>query len=84
MKKFEVIDDDGNVLPPPDGDTPIAQIIYLLEYGRVRGFRVGPTVKVGDTVVQVRDLRQERELAQETGGHDDVAPDSDMATLLGG
>lgn len=82
-RKFELIDDDGNVLPPPDPESPVAQIIYLLEYGRLRGFRVGPTVQVGDVTVGVRDLRQERDLMQEARTeHGDLDPDSDMGTLL--
>lgn len=82
-RKLEVIDENGNAFPPPEPGTPVAQIIYLLEYGRSRGFRIGPTVQVGDTIVQVRDLRQEAAAAREqrTGGPD-IDPESDMGVLL--
>lgn len=80
-KDSEVIDDDGNVIAPPPPDSPVAQIVWLLEYARKRGFSI-PTVQVGDTIVQVRDLRQE---AQSRGGTPaDLSPDSDMALVLAG
>ena len=53
----DVIDDDGNLIAPPPPDHPVMAVLYLLEYGRKRGFRIGPTVQVGDTIVQVRDMR---------------------------
>ncbi len=56
-REKEVTDDDGNVIPPPPPDSPVIAIVWLLEYGRKRGFRIGPTVQVGDTIVQVRDMR---------------------------
>lgn len=51
-------DEDGNVVPVPPADSDLAQLIQLLEYGRRRGFRIGPTVKIGQLVTQVQDLRQ--------------------------
>lgn len=51
-------DEEGNLLPELEPGSPLAQIIHLLEYGRKRGFQIGPTVQVGDVIVQVRDLRQ--------------------------
>lgn len=57
-KKLPFADEDGNTLPELDPMSGMAQIIVLLEYGRKRGFRIGPTVQVGDTIVQVQDLRQ--------------------------
>jgi hypothetical protein len=51
-------DDDGNPLALPAADSNVGQLIYLLEWARVRGFRVGPTVQVGTLIVQVSDLRQ--------------------------
>lgn len=51
-------DDDGNDLPVPPADSDVGQLIYLLEYGRQRGFRIGPTVQIGNLIVQVNDLRQ--------------------------
>ena len=61
MKKLviqvPVHDEDGNDLPPLPEDSPVHAIIYMLEYGRVRGFRFGPTLQVGDIIVQVTDTR---------------------------
>ncbi len=84
-RKNEVIDEDGNVLPPPEPGTPVAHIIYLLEYGRKRGFRIGPRVQVGDAIAEVLDLRQQIQVqqAQRTETRPDVEPGSDMAVLLG-
>lgn len=83
MKSEDILDDDGNVILPPPPDSDVARLIYLMEYGRKRGFRIGPVVKIGETTVQVRDLRQERQMRE----HDD-APDlekgSDMSVLLNG
>lgn len=84
-KRDEVIDEDGNVLPPPEPGTPIAQIIYLMEYGRKRGFRIGPRVQVGDTVAEVLDLRQQIQISKaQRSETPDLVPGSDMAVLLGG
>lgn len=81
-KRRPLADEDGNLLPPLDPKSGISQIIYLLEYGRLRGFKIGPTVQVGDTIVQVRDLEQEKELSGDPSatqttiwqehGHDDT------------
>lgn len=51
-------DDDGNPLALPDAASDVAQLIYLLEWARIRGFRVGPTIQVNNLIVQVSDLRQ--------------------------
>lgn len=51
-------DDEGRPLTPPPGATDAAQLIYLLEWARLRGFRLGPSIKVGEIVLQVQDLRQ--------------------------
>lgn len=81
MKKTTVIDDDGNEIVPPPDDSDVAHIIYLLEYGRKRGFRIGPTVQIGDVIVQVRDLRQEAQMHRD-GQAPELSPDSDMGKLL--
>ncbi len=52
-------DEDGNALPVPPPESDLATLIQLLEYARRRGFRVGPTVKVGSIVTQVQDMRQD-------------------------
>lgn len=51
-------DEDGNAVPVPPAESDLAQLIQLLEYGRKRGFRIGPTVQIGKLTVQVADLRQ--------------------------
>ncbi len=83
--KTEIIDDDGNVIAPPAPESAIAQIVWLMEYGRKRGFRIGPTIQVGDTTVQVLDMHQEAQTSRQ-GEHraPDLTPGSDMATILGG
>lgn len=82
-RKHEITDEDGNELLPPEPGTDAANVIYLLEYARKRGFRIGPTLKVGETVLQVTDLRQAAQQAGDSAAPD-LEPGSDMATLLGG
>lgn len=65
-------DEDGNVVPVPPADSDLAQLIQLLEYGRRRGFRIGPTVQIGKLAVQVADLRQDEEPGR--AGLDDPGP----------
>jgi hypothetical protein len=80
----DVLDDDGNIIDPPPPDHPVHAVIYLLEYGRKRGFKIGPTVQVGDTIVQVADLRQARANSQDRAQEpDDTSLSPDMAALLG-
>lgn len=84
-KRDEVIDDEGNVLPPPEPGSPVAQIVWLLEYGRKRGFKIGPRVQVGDTVAEVLDLRQQLQISKaQKEGTPDIMPGSDMDVLLNG
>lgn len=80
MRKTAVIDDDGNEMQPPEPGSPLATAIYLLEYGRKRGFQIGPAVQIGDIIFQVRDLR---EPGQRHEAQPDVRPGSDMAKVLG-
>jgi hypothetical protein len=84
-KRDEVIDDDGNVIPPPSPDSPVMAIVWLLEYGRKRGFRIGPRVQVGDTTVEVVDMRQQLQASRAMKGEQqDIAPGSDMDVILNG
>lgn len=85
-KKFEVLDEDGNALPPPEPGTDVAHAIYLLEYARLRGFRIGPALEIGVIKMHVRDLRQEAQMTKEQRDEavPDLVPGSDMAILLGG
>lgn len=80
VKNIEIVDDDGNAIPTPPPDSAVSQIVWLLEYGRTRGFRIGPTVQVGDTIIQVADLRQAAALQKP--GRADLDPDSDMGRVL--
>lgn len=84
--KHEVIDDDGNVMPVPGPEaSDVEKAIYLLEYARLRSFRIGPTLKVGDIVMHVRDIRQESQMTkdQKEARPPDLIPGTDMHTLLG-
>jgi hypothetical protein len=45
-------------LPSPPADSPIYDLMFLLEWGRDRGFRIGPHVEIDGMRVQVADLRQ--------------------------
>ena len=51
-------DSDGNPVIEVDPLSSVGQFTALMEWARRRGFRIGPTVKIGDLVVQVSDLRQ--------------------------
>lgn len=77
-KKPRVLDDSGNELPPPDMTSDVGQLIYLMEYCRLRGFHLGPTVQIGDTVVQLHDLRQ-----TEGRKDKDDAPETDIWSAHG-
>ena len=66
-------DDEGNPLGVPDPKSDAGQLIYLLEWARLRGFRLGPTVQIGDLIVQVTDLRQQ-EGRRGSGGESDRGP----------
>lgn len=63
-------DEDGDPLPIPPAGSDLAALIQLLEFGRRKGFRIGPTVRVGSIVLQVKDLRQ-----PEADGARDVDPE---------
>lgn len=45
-------------LPQPHPDSPVYDLMFLLEWGRDRGFRIGPHVEIDGLRVQVADLRQ--------------------------
>ena len=82
--KHEVVDEDGNVLPPPEPGTDAANAIYLLEYARKRGFRLGPVIRVGAIEMQVLDLRQQMQLgSMQKDQYRDLEPGSDMALVMG-
>lgn len=51
-------DEDGNPLPELDPTSNAYQLVALLHHCRKYGFRIGPTVQVGDVIVQVQDLEQ--------------------------
>lgn len=57
-KQRPFADDDGNIINVPPPDSPVAHIVFLLEYARQRGFQIGPHVQIGDVKIQVTDLRQ--------------------------
>jgi hypothetical protein len=59
-------DDDGDPVPQPAKESDLADLIQLLEYGRRKGFRVGPMVRIGKITVQVSDLRHRAAAVEET------------------
>lgn len=83
MSKHDIIDDDGNIITPPEAGSTVHQLVWLLEYGRSRGFQIGPTVQIGDVIVQVKDLRQARKYAEEQKLTSGLEDDPDMAVVLG-
>lgn len=52
-------DIDGNDITAPPAETDVGRLVYLLEWARKRGFRIGPAIRVGSLVLQVQDLRQD-------------------------
>lgn len=60
---------------------PIQRAIHLLGFARKHGFRIGPTLQVGDVIMQVEDIRQAR---IEGRGDDAAVPtDTDFYTEAG-
>ncbi|MGN6107240.1 MAG: hypothetical protein ACTHU0_19185 [Kofleriaceae bacterium] len=53
-----IVPESGETFPLSPDDH-VSRLIILLEYARRRGFRIGPTVQVGDVTLAVRDLRQD-------------------------
>lgn len=51
-------DEEGRPIGAPTSGSDVAQLTYLLEWARIRGFRVGPMIAVGGLQLQIRDLRQ--------------------------
>jgi hypothetical protein len=65
------VDEDGNPIGAPDPQSDAGRLIYLLEWARLRGFRLGPTLQIGGLIVQVADLRQ---VEGRGGGERDPGP----------
>jgi hypothetical protein len=59
--------DDGDSIEIDNVD--VKSLIALLEYGRRRGFRFGPVIKIGSVELQAVDLRDSKK-----GGSSDVDP----------
>jgi len=57
--------------PAAPGDRDVDDMMRLLLWGREKGFRVGPVVRVGAVTVQIADLRQ----AKGEGAGMPAAPD---------
>lgn len=65
--KFNLATDEGDSLPEIDPNSELGQIIYLLEYARLRDFQIGPNIQVGGTIINVRDLRQLKTMSRGAG-----------------
>jgi hypothetical protein len=66
MAKIEIDvpdeNDDGDPIEIDNGD--VMALIALLEYGRRRGFRFGPVIKIGSVELQAVDLRDNKKEAR--------------------
>lgn len=51
-------DDDGDPIPQPAGDSDLAGLIQLMQYCRLKGWRLGPTIQFGRITTTIADLRQ--------------------------
>lgn len=73
------LDETGHPLPPIEPSSDVAQLLYLLETARQRGYRIGPTIRIGNLVTSVVDLRQTE------GVHAPAAEaiDHDFAVMMG-
>ena len=58
MAKRPLATNDGEELPPLPLDSDVAQLIHLIEYARLRDFKIGPRVQIGNVCVEIQDLRQ--------------------------
>jgi hypothetical protein len=65
-------------LPAPLPATDhVTRAIRLLEWARAKGVRIGPTLQVGDVIMQVTDMRQRA--VDGTGGPADDVPQGPYA-----
>ena len=53
-------DDEGDPVPQPAPESDLADLIQILEYGRRKGFAIGPMVRIGKIALQVTDMRLRR------------------------
>jgi hypothetical protein len=67
-------DIDGNEIAAPPPETDVGRLIYLLEWARRRGFRIGPAVVVGGLTLQIQDLRQTEGLGRSNDAADEIGP----------
>lgn len=69
-------DEDGDPLPQPAAASDLADLIQLLEYARTKQFRIGPMIRIGKIALQVRDLRQDKQLG--AAEKQDAPPEPDI------
>lgn len=55
---LELATDLGDVIPTISPETDVGKLQALMEWARVRGFEIGPVVRIGGVTLQIRDLRQ--------------------------
>ena len=53
------LDETGRPLPPIEPSSDVAQLLYLLEAARARGYKICPQIQIGTLVTMVEDLRQD-------------------------
>lgn len=75
-------DEDGDPLPQPAKNSDLADLIQLLEYGRVKDYALGPVIQVGKIRVQVQDIRQARKI-RDLVGKQDMPPEPTIWQMTG-
>ncbi len=64
--------EEGDELPAIDPKSDVGMLVALLEWGRDRGFQLGPTIQVGAVTVQVRDMRIDRDKPERNAEETDI------------
>jgi hypothetical protein len=72
------LDDDGNPVPQPAADSDVRDLQQLMEWGRMKGYRIGPAVRIGKITVQIADVRQ----TEGRRSAEDDEPDDDFKTVM--
>lgn len=69
-------DEAGDPVVAPSPETAVGEAVaaikQIMEWGRKRGFQIGPEVQVGEVVIRIRDLRQAKDLAKPGAKEQDI------------